>query len=84
MVIVDNLSNSSADVVDGIEQITGQRPFFEKVDCCDYAALDAVFHKYAPIDGIIHFAASKAVGGECGEAFWKYYRKQYPFNDKPA
>ena len=73
VVIVDNLSNSSADVVDGIEQITGQRPFFEEVDCCDYAALDAVFHKYAPIDGIIHFAASKAVG-ESVEKPLKYYR----------
>ena len=73
VVIVDNLSNSSADVVDGIEQITGQRPFFEEVDCLDYAALDAVFHKYAPIDGIIHFAASKAVG-ESVEKPLKYYR----------
>ena len=61
VVIVDNLSNSNADVIDGIEQITGIRPAFEQVDCCDKAALDAVFSKYEGIKGIIHFAASKAV-----------------------
>ena len=62
VVIVDNLSNSNANVVDGIEEITGVRPAFEQVDCCDYAAMDNVFAKYSDIDGIIHFAASKAVG----------------------
>ena len=40
VVIIDNLSNSSANVVDGIEKITGIRPAFEKVDCCDIAALE--------------------------------------------
>ena len=62
VVIVDNLSNSKADVVDGIEQISGVRPAFENVDCCDLEALEAVFQKYPGIKGIIHFAASKAVG----------------------
>ena len=62
VVIVDNLSNSKADVVDGIEQISGVRPAFENVDCCDLKALEAVFQKYPGIRGIIHFAASKAVG----------------------
>ena len=62
VVIVDNLSNSKADVVDGIEKITGIRPAFEEVDCCDKDALDAVFNKYPDICGVIHFAASKAVG----------------------
>ena len=62
VVIVDNLSNSQADVVDGIEKITGIRPAFEEVDCCDLAGLEAVFQKYPGIQGIIHFAASKAVG----------------------
>lgn len=73
VVIVDNLSNSNADVVDGIEQITGVRPAFEKVDCNDVPALEAVFQKYKGIEGIIHFAASKAVG----ESVFKpllYYR----------
>jgi UDP-glucose 4-epimerase len=62
VVIVDNLSNSNAHVVDGIEKITGKRPAFEQVDCCDMEALEGVFKKYPKIEGIIHFAASKAVG----------------------
>ena len=62
VVIVDNLSNSQADVIDGIEKITGVRPAFEKMDCCDLDGMDKVFAKYPDIEGIIHFAASKAVG----------------------
>ncbi|MBD8346746.1 UDP-glucose 4-epimerase GalE [Dysgonomonas sp. HGC4] len=62
VVIVDNLSNSTADSIDGIERITGIRPAFEKIDCNDEEALRKVFAKYSPISGIIHFAASKAVG----------------------
>jgi len=73
VVIVDNLSNSNADVIDGIEKITGQRPAFEEVDCCDYDAMDRVFAKYPKIEGVIHFAASKAVG-ESVEKPLKYYR----------
>ena len=42
VVIVDNLSNSKPEVVDGIEKITGIRPAFEQVDCCDLAAMDKV------------------------------------------
>lgn len=73
VVIVDNLSNSRAEVVDSIEKITGIRPTFEKVDCLDYAGLDAVFAKYPGIQGVIHFAASKAVG-ESVEKPLLYYR----------
>ena len=73
VVIVDNLSNSRADVVDSIEQITGIRPAFEKVDCLDYEGLDGVFAKYPGIQGIIHFAASKAVG-ESVQKPLLYYR----------
>ena len=73
VVIIDNLSNSNANVVDGIEKITGIRPAFEKVDCCDIAALEGVFQKYSDIKGIIHFAASKAVG-ESVEKPLLYYR----------
>ena len=67
------MSNSNADVVDGIEKITGVRPAFEKVDCTDAAALEGVFKKYSGIQGIIHFAASKAVG-ESVEKPLLYYR----------
>ena len=61
VVIVDNLSNSSMDVLDGIEAIVGVRPAFEQVDCNDAMELDAVFTRYPDIQGVIHFAASKAV-----------------------
>ena len=73
VVIIDNLSNSNANVIDGIEKITGIRPAFEKVDCCDFEALENVFKKYPKIEGIIHFAASKAVG-ESVEKPLLYYR----------
>lgn len=73
VVIVDNLSNSNASVLDGIEKITGIRPAFEQVDCCDLPAMEAVFSKYPNIAGIIHFAASKAVG-ESVEKPLLYYR----------
>ncbi len=73
VVIIDNLSNSRADVVDSIEKISGIRPAFEEVDCLDYAALDGVFSKYPGIKAIIHFAASKAVG-ESVEKPLLYYR----------
>lgn len=72
VVIIDNLSNSNADVVDGIEEISGVRPAFEQMDCCDLEALEGVFQKYEGIQGIIHFAASKAVG-ESVEQPLKYY-----------
>ena len=62
VVIVDNLSNSNIQVLDGIEKITGVRPAFEKVDLRDMEATENVFKKYPDIEGIIHFAASKAVG----------------------
>ena len=73
VVIIDNLSNSNADVVDNIEKVSGIRPAFEKVDCLDYEGLEAVFAKYEGIKAIIHFAASKAVG-ESVEKPLKYYR----------
>ncbi len=73
VVIIDNLSNSKADVVDGIEKITGIRPAFENVDCCDMKSMENVFNKYNSIKGIIHFAASKAVG-ESVQKPLLYYR----------
>ncbi|MCC8146868.1 MAG: UDP-glucose 4-epimerase GalE [Bacteroidales bacterium] len=73
VVIVDNLSNSNENVLDGIEKISGVRPAFEKVDCTDMAGMTQVFDKYPGIKGIIHFAASKAVG-ESVEKPLMYYR----------
>ena len=71
-VIVDNLCNSSASIIDNIEKITGKKPAFEKVDCCDYESLDKVFAKYGDIEAIIHFAAYKAVGESCAKPL-EYY-----------
>lgn len=73
VVIIDNLSNSKIEVLDGIEKITGVRPAFEQVDLRDKAATEAVFQKYPAIAGIIHFAASKAVG-ESVQLPLLYYR----------
>ncbi|UMY66747.1 MULTISPECIES: UDP-glucose 4-epimerase GalE [unclassified Flavobacterium] len=61
VIIVDNLSNSSETVLDGIQSITGRRPVFEQLDLRDKAAVKALFERH-DISGIIHFAASKAVG----------------------
>lgn len=60
--IVDNLSNSNIEVLNGIEAITGKRPDFENVDCLDFMNFNAVFDRFKDIVGVIHFAASKAVG----------------------
>lgn len=73
VVIIDNLSNSRADVVDNIEKVSGVRPAFEQLDCLDLEGLDAMFTKHKGIKGIIHFAASKAVG-ESVQKPLLYYR----------
>ena len=73
VVIADNLSNSKIEVLDGIEKITGIRPAFEQVNLEDKDATERLFQKYPNIDGIIHFAASKAVG-ESVEKPLMYYR----------
>jgi UDP-glucose 4-epimerase len=73
VVIIDNLSNSNIEVVDGIETITGIRPAFEQVDCTDAEALNNALRHYSGIGGIIHFAASKAVG-ESVQKPLLYYR----------
>lgn len=73
VVIIDNLSNSSVDSIDGIERITGKRPAFLKLDCNDLVGLHNLFTSHSGIDGIIHFAASKAVG-ESVQKPLLYYR----------
>lgn len=73
VVIIDNLSNSSESVLDGIEKITGKRPAFEKFNLCDRDQVDTFFSNYVDIEGVIHFAASKAVG-ESVEKPLLYYR----------
>ena len=72
VVIADNLSNSEMSAVKGVRDITGIDVPFEKADCLDAAAIDAIFEKYE-IDAVIHFAAYKAVGESVAEPL-KYYR----------
>lgn len=62
VVIIDNLSNSSTEVLDGITAITGKVPIFEKLDLREKASVKQFFEKHRDLSGIIHFAASKAVG----------------------
>ena len=71
--IVDNLSNSSIDVLDGIAAIVGKKPDFANIDCGNFMDLDHVFKQFPDIVGVIHFAASKAVG-ESVEKPLLYYR----------
>lgn len=72
LVIIDNLSNSSEVILEMLAKITGQRPAFEKIDMCDEQALRSFFENHDGIDGIIHFAALKAVG-ESVEHPLRYY-----------
>jgi UDP-glucose 4-epimerase len=72
VVVVDNLSNSQERSLDGIREITGIRPAFERFDLCDAEKLEAFLGKYPDIDAIIHFAAYKSVGESVREPL-KYY-----------
>ena len=72
-VIVDNFSNSSKSIMQGLEKITGvQFPLYE-IDCNDKKAMQQVFEKEGNIQGVIHFAAYKAVGESVAEPL-KYYQ----------
>lgn len=62
VIIIDNLSNSSEEVLKGIVAITGKTPLFEKMDLREKAAIQSFFKKHKDVSGVIHFAASKAVG----------------------
>ncbi len=73
VIIADNLSNSSADVVDNIAKITGIRPLFEKVDLADQEATKDLFDRNPNLGSVVHFAAYKAVGESVMYPL-KYYR----------
>jgi len=62
VIIIDDCSNSSENVVDGITSITGKTPLFEKIDLKEKNKVEDFFNRHHDIDGVIHFAASKAVG----------------------
>ncbi|MFD2552000.1 UDP-glucose 4-epimerase GalE [Bizionia sediminis] len=72
VIIVDNLSNSSINVLEGIQSITGKTAIFEKLDLKNKSAVQEFFIKYPDISGLIHFAASKAVGESVQEPLLYY------------
>ncbi len=72
VIIIDNLSNSSIEVLDGIYNITQKKPLFEKLDLRDKKEVASFFNTYNDIAGIIHFAASKAVGESVEEPLLYY------------
>lgn len=73
VVIIDDLSNSNIEVLDGIEKITGIRPAFIQLDLKDKEATRQALEAHPGIKGIILFAASKAVGESVQQPL-KYYR----------
>tara|TARA_Y100000385_G_scaffold287202_1_gene350887 strand:+ start:796 stop:1830 length:1035 start_codon:yes stop_codon:yes gene_type:complete len=72
VVIIDDLSNSSLKVLDGVVKITGIKPLFEKIDLKEKISVVDFFNRHSNLDGIIHFAASKAVGESVKNPL-KYY-----------
>tara|TARA_A100001011_G_scaffold195540_1_gene203880 strand:+ start:380 stop:1399 length:1020 start_codon:yes stop_codon:yes gene_type:complete len=72
VISIDNLDNSRIEVLEGIRAITGKKPVFELLDLKDKDKTIDLFKKYTDIDGVIHFAAHKAVG-ESLESPLKYY-----------
>jgi len=70
--IIDNLSNSTIEVLDRITEITGKAPHFTKLDLLDQSDLQYYFEDHAPFDGVIHFAAAKAVGESVEKPLYYY------------
>lgn len=70
--IIDNLSNSSIDVLDGIKNVSGITPHFKELDLRDKKALKLYFKENKDISGVIHFAASKAVGESVEKPLFYY------------
>lgn len=72
VVVIDNLSNSSIEVLNGIERITGKKPIFEQLDLRNQIVVHDFFKKHDDVIGVIHFAASKAVGESVKEPLLYY------------
>ncbi|GAA4519805.1 UDP-glucose 4-epimerase GalE [Sphingobacterium thermophilum] len=75
-VIIDNLSNSNIKILDQIEKIIGVKPEFHQFDLCDAEKVNAFVQANPDIQGIIHFAASKAVGESVQDPL-KYYHNNF-------
>jgi UDP-glucose 4-epimerase len=72
VVIIDNLSNSTEEVLKGIVAITGKAPVFEKLDLREKTLVQDFFKRHSDVAGVIHFAASKAVGESVGNPLLYY------------
>jgi len=77
VVVVDDFSNSDPKILDQIEKITGKKPAFTALDLCDMQAVNAFVNENNDIDGVIHFAAFKAVGESVQEPLKYYYNNFY-------
>ena len=73
VICVDNLENSSIQVLEGIEAITGKKPHFKALNVCDESQMEHLFFEHSNLNGIIHFAAHKGVGESVSEPL-KYYK----------
>ncbi|MEG0796640.1 MAG: UDP-glucose 4-epimerase GalE [Odoribacter sp.] len=73
VVIIDNLCNSTIEVLDGIEAITGIRPEFEQIDLTEADKVNDFFMRHQNLVAVIHFAALKAVGESVTKPL-EYYR----------
>ena len=76
VIILDDLSNSSSDTINRIEDITGVRPEFFKIDLKNPQLTDNIFETHKDCVGVIHFAAHKAVGESVKEPL-KYYKNNF-------
>ena len=76
-IIVDDLSNSDVKILDQLAKIIGYKPVFHKLDLCDANAVKEFTTKESDIAGIIHFAASKAVGESVQNPLKYYYNNFY-------
>lgn len=72
VIVLDDLSNTSIEVLDGIEKITGHKPVFEQMDLCHADQVELLFNRHTDLVGVIHFAAHKAVSESVDKPL-KYY-----------
>lgn len=73
VLIIDDLSNSQIDVLEGIQKITGITPLFEQFDLCNFDKVDKFFKKHSALEAIVHFAAFKAVGESVNKPLEYYH-----------
>lgn len=76
VISIDNQMNSSIEALDRVEAITGKRLKNYSVDVCDLKAVEEIFDQHPDIEGVIHFAALKAVGESVAEPL-RYYRNNF-------